>query len=125
MRCWYEAKSGSLRSTERPVGGNDVQYQTVTASPANGAAINLTTKASEVYRKSIAYTQKAITIGTADLVLPRKAVEEAARANYDGVSVRILTDYLPGSDQLATRIDVLFGFKYIRPEWLCVVADRV
>jgi hypothetical protein len=106
-------------------GGPQVQYQTVDSSPINGAAIVLVTPASGVYRKSLAYTQKAITMATADLVMPRKAVEEAARTNYDGVSMRILTDYLPLTDQLATRVDVLFGFKYIRPEWLCVVADKI
>jgi hypothetical protein len=106
-------------------GGNDVQYQTVVSSPANGAAMLLVTQSGEVYRKSIAYVQKAITLATADLVMPRKAVEEAARANYDGIAMRVLTDYLPNSDQLATRVDVLFGFKYIRPEWCCVIADKV
>jgi hypothetical protein len=106
-------------------GGPDVQYQTVDASPINAAAMVMVSKSGEVYRKSIAYVQKAITLATADLVMPKKAVEEAARAVYDGISVRILTDYLPNSDQLATRIDVLFGFKYIRPEWCCVVADKV
>ncbi len=106
-------------------GGADVQYQTVVSSPANGAVITMASKSGEVYRKSIAYAQKAITMATADLVLPRKAVEEAARAQYDGISMRVLTDYLPNSDQLATRVDVLFGQRYIRPEWCCVVADKV
>ena len=105
--------------------GSDVQYQTVTVSPANGANILMVTKASEVYRKNLAYVQKAVTLATADLVIPRKAVEEAARAEYDGISMRILTDYLPGSDQLATRVDVLFGYLYIRPEWLTIVANKV
>ena len=106
-------------------GGPDEQYQTVDSSPVNGATMNLVTPAGAVFRKSIAFVQKAITMGTADLVMPKKAVEEAARAEYDGISMRILTDYLPGSDQLATRIDVLFGQTYIRPEWCCVVADRI
>lgn len=106
-------------------GGADVQYQTVDTSPLNGAAMRLVTKAGEVYRKSIAYCYKAVTMASADLVLPRKAVEEAGRANYDGISMRILTDYLPGTDQLATRVDVLFGQLFIRPEWCCVVADKV
>lgn len=105
--------------------GNDVQYQTVTASPANGANVLMVTQSGEVYRKNLAYVQKAVTLATADLVIPRKAVEEAARAEYDGISMRILTDYLPGSDQLATRVDVLFGYRYIRPEWLCVIANAV
>jgi len=106
-------------------GGADQQYQTVDALPINGAQMRLVTPAGSVYRKSLAYTQKAVTMASADLVMPKKAVEEAARTSYDGVSMRMLTDYLPLTDQLATRLDVLFGFKYIRPEWLCVIADRV
>jgi hypothetical protein len=106
-------------------GGADQQYQTVDALPINGAAMVLVTPASSVYRKSLAYTQKAVTMASADLVMPKKAVEEASRTSYDGVSMRMLTDYLPLTDQLATRLDVLFGFKYIRPEWLCVVADKI
>ena len=105
--------------------GTTVQYQTVDALPVNGAQVRLVNKASEVYRKSIAFVKKAVTMATADLVLPRKAVEEAARAVYDGISMRVLTDYLPNSDQLATRVDVLYGFLYIRPEWLCVIAGKV
>lgn len=107
------------------IAGVSQQYQTVDASPLNGAAMILATKASEVYYRSLAYVQKAITMATADLVLPRKAVEEAARANYDGISMRVLTDYLPGTDQLATRVDVLFGSLTTRPEWVCIVADAV
>lgn len=112
-------------TTAYPYGYETVQYQTVTASPANGADVLMVTKSGEIYRKSIAYVQKAVTLATADLVIPRKAVEEASRAVYDGISMRALTDYLPNTDQLATRVDVLFGFKYIRPEWLCAVADKV
>src|ERR1700748_801141 len=116
---------GLIPSATFVAGGPDQQYQTVDASRLNGAALRMVTKSSEVYRKSIAYTQKAVTMATADLVLPRKAIEEGARANYDGIAMRIITDYLPMSDQLATRVDVLFGYKYIRPEWLCVVADKI
>jgi len=107
------------------VGGSNVQYQTVTASPANGASMTMATKSGEIYYKNLAYVQKAVTLATADLVMPTGAVVECARANYDGISMRVLTDYLNGSDQLATRVDVLFGYQYIRPEWLVVVADSV
>lgn len=116
---------GLIASTTGVAGGPEQQYQTVDASPLNGAQVRLVTPAGGVYRKSLAYTQKAVTMATADLVMPKKAVEEAARTSFDGVSMRMLTDYLPMTDQLATRLDVLFGFKYIRPEWLCVIADRV
>ena len=105
--------------------GTTVPYQTVNVLALTGAIVRLVNKASEVYRKSIAYVKKAITMATADLVMPRHAVEEAARAQYDGIAMRVLTDYLPASDQLATRLDVLYGFLYIRPEWCCVIAGKI
>ena len=70
------------------VGGNQVQYQTVTASPAASAAILLTTLPGVTYRKNIVYAPQAVTMATADLELPR-GVHEAAREAFDGVSMRI------------------------------------
>lgn len=109
-----------------PIGGQPVQYQTVTASPANGAAINPTNglNASQTYRKNFAYAPEAVTLATADLEMP-KNVHEAAREQFDGVSMRMVTDYFIGTDQLITRLDVLYGYLWIRPEWAVVVADQV
>jgi hypothetical protein len=73
----------------------------------------------------MAYVQKAITMATADLILPKGAVIEAARAVYDGVSFRIISDYLPATDQVVTRYDLLFGSLTTRPEWCCIVADKI
>lgn len=108
------------------VGGQAVQYQTVDASPAAGAAVNPTNSlaASAQYRKNFAYAPEAITLATADLELP-KGVHEAAREEFDGVSMRMITDYFIGTDQLITRLDVLYGYLWIRPEWACVVADAM
>ncbi len=105
--------------------GTTVQYQTVNELPLNGAQVRLVTQSGEVYRRSMAYVQKAITMATADLVLVKGAVVECSRAVYDGVSMRVLTDYLPASDQIITRTDLLFGSLTTRPEWTCAVADRV
>jgi hypothetical protein len=109
-----------------PVAGQPVQYQTVTASPANGAAVNpaLTLAASTKYRKNFAYAPEAVTLATADLEMPRN-VHEAAREAFDGISMRMVTDYFIGTDQLITRLDVLYGFLWIRPEWAVVVADQL
>lgn len=109
-----------------PVGGQAVQYQTVTASPANAAAVNPTNglAASTAYRKNFAYAPEAVTMATADLEMPRN-VHEVARESFDGVAMRMVTDYFIGTDQLITRLDVLYGFLWIRPEWACVVADII
>lgn len=108
------------------VGGVPVQYQTVDTSPANGAAVNPVSSlaASTTYRKNFAYAPEAVTLATADLEMP-KGVHEVAREQFDGVSMRMITDYFIGTDQLITRLDVLFGFLWIRPEWACVVADAI
>lgn len=108
------------------VGGQAVQYQTVLASPANGANVNPTNglAASAIYRKNFAYAPEAVTLATADLEIPG-GVHEAARDEFDGVSMRMITDYYIGTDQLITRLDVLYGYLWIRPEWACVVADAI
>lgn len=108
------------------VGGQAVQYQTVDVSPVNGAAVNPTNglAASASYTKNFSYAPEAVTLATADLEIPH-AVHEAARESFDGVSMRMVTDYFIGTDQLITRLDVLYGYLWIRPEWACVVADII
>lgn len=106
------------------VGGVAVQYQTVTASPADTAAITLVTPASVTYRKNIVYAPQAVTMATADLELPR-GVHEAAREAFDGVSMRMVTAYNVSTDQFITRLDILYGYLFVRPEWAVVVADAL
>lgn len=108
-----------------PVGGNQVQYQTVDSTPANGAAIVLATPAGVLFRKNLAYTPEAVTMATADLVLPSQGIVEGARESFDNISMRMITDYTIGTDQLITRLDVLYGYLYVRPEWSVAVCDQI
>ena len=107
------------------VGGQTVQYQTVTSAPANGAALNQSSAvgASVTYRKNLAFAPEAVTMAVADLEMPQ-GVHEVERVTYDGISMRMLSDYMPGTDQMITRLDVLYGYLWIRPEWAVVVADQ-
>lgn len=98
--------------------------QTVAASPANGAVISSPINSGETYRKNFVMAPGAVTMVTADLELPG-GVHEAARENLDGVSMRMVTFYNGVTDQMTTRLDVLFGYAWIRPEWAVVVADAV
>jgi len=107
-----------------PSGGSPVQYQTVDSSPANGAAITPMTLASTVYRKNLAFIPDAVTMATADLELP-KNMQETARERMDGVSMRMVTGFDIKSDQFITRLDVLYGYVWVRPEWAVVVADII
>jgi hypothetical protein len=106
-----------------PSGGNSVQYQTVTASPANSAALALLSPATTTYRKNIAFVPEAITMATADLEIPPNV--ESAREQFDGVSMRMVRQYVVGTDQTGTRLDVVWGALWIRPEWAVVIADAV
>ena len=100
-------------------------FNTVTASPANSAAISLVMPASSQYRQNIAYYPEAFTLATADLEMPTAGVVQAARANFDGISLRMIEAYDVMSDSLITRLDILYGYAAIRPEWSAVVADIV
>lgn len=104
--------------------GVAVQYQTVVASPANGAAISLATKPGETYIRNFAYAPEAVTMATADLFLPGGVID-AGRSVYDGVSMRMVTQYAIGTDQAISRLDVLFGTTWPRGEWGVIVADSV
>lgn len=99
------------------------QYQTVDVSPGNAAAVRLVTLAGSTFRKNISFAPEAITMVTADLEKP--PMTECSRKEYDGISLRVLRSYVPGTDQTVTRADVLFGFLYIRPEWGVIVADAI
>lgn len=104
-------------------GDGAVQYQTVDVSPDNAAAISLFGPASATFRKNIQFAPQAVTMVTGDLPLPPKT--EASRSQYDGVSLRTLRAYVPGTDQIVTRCDALFGYLYVKPEWGTIVADAV
>lgn len=107
-----------------PVSGQTVQYQTVTASPADAATITLVQKAGETARKNLVLAPEAVTIAFAELEMPR-GVHEVSRVTDDNVSIRILTDYIPTTDQMVTRLDVLYGYTWVRPEWGCSVYDAL
>lgn len=108
-----------------PTAGADVQYQTCATAPANAAAIALVNTASEVYRKNIAYVPELVTAAFCDLKLPT-GNGKAARDNYDGMALRVIRDfYNVQTDQFVDRVDALYGFTYIRPEWGVILADRV
>jgi len=97
-------------------------YQTVDASPADGAAIVVMGTASTAYPQNLAFHKDAFVLGTADLELPG-GVDMSARASDDesGLSLRIVRAYDINNDTFPCRIDVLYGWKTVYSE----LADRV
>lgn len=105
------------------VGGQPVQYQTVDTSPADGAVLTPYLAASTTYRNNFRYSPQAITMATGDLPLPANKV--TARHKYDNVSMRMARDWMVGTDQEITRVDVLFGSLTVRPQWGSRVPDKI
>jgi hypothetical protein len=68
------------------------------------------------YINSLAYHKDAFTFVSADLEMPR-GVDFAAREVFDGISLRVVRQYDVVNDKFPCRIDVLFGYKTVRPDW--------
>ena len=91
---------------------------TVDSFPADNAAVTFVGTASTAYPQNLIYHKDAITFATADLVMPQ-GVDMAARANHNGISLRVVRQYDINNDRMPCRIDVLYGFSTIRPQMAC------
>jgi len=92
--------------------------QNVSAGPADNAALTFVGTASTAYPMNIAYHEDAFALVTADLEMP-KGVDFAAREVFDGISMRIVRQYVIANDKFPCRIDVLYGYKAVRPQLAC------
>ena len=72
------------------------------------------------YALGLMYHKDAFTFATAELPL-MGASEKCVRKTYDGLSLRVWQDSDIRNDELLTRIDILYGFAVIRPDWASVV----
>ena len=95
----------------------------VAAGMANGAALSKIGAASTVYKPSLAFHEDAFAFATADLVMP-SGVDFASRQVMDGISMRIVRQYDISGDKFPCRLDVLYGFKTIRPELACRILSN-
>jgi hypothetical protein len=91
---------------------------TVDSFPADNAAVTFVGTASTGYPQNLIYHKDAITFATADLLMPQ-GVDMAARANHNGISLRVVRQYDINNDRMPCRIDVLYGFGTIRPQMAC------
>ncbi len=78
--------------------------------------------ASTGYVQNLMYHKDAFTFVTADLPLMANS-EKSVRQTYDGISLRCWQDSDIRNDEMLTRIDILYGFKAIRPQWACRVTS--
>ncbi|WP_337187015.1 P22 phage major capsid protein family protein [Phenylobacterium sp.] len=97
--------------------------QTVSALPGDNVAITVLGTGSQAHGISLAYQKDAFAFATADLMMPR-GVDWASREVFDGVSMRIVRQYDINNDKFPCRLDVLYGFRTLRPQLACRLANR-
>ena len=91
---------------------------TVNSFPASSAVLTFLGGSATQYAQNLVYHKDAITFATADLLLPQ-GVDMASRQVHNGISMRIVRQYDINNDRMPCRIDVLYGYKVIRPQMAC------
>lgn len=92
--------------------------QNCVASNTTTAAVAFVGSASAGYRQGLMYHKDAFAFVTADLPLMGGA-DKCARTMQDGISLRVWQDGDIRNDELLTRVDILYGYQCIRPEFAC------
>lgn len=98
--------------------------QNVSGSPADNAAITVAGVASTAHGISLAFHRDAFAFATADLEDVSKYGAWGAREMFDGISIRIARQYAISSDTVPCRIDVIYGYKTIRPQLASRLANN-
>lgn len=90
--------------------------QNVSAFPADGDAITPVGAASTAYEQGLAYHPSAFKMVTAPLYAPN-GVDLVATETVDGITVNVVRDFDVLTRKVITRLDVLYAFDKVRPEW--------
>ena len=80
--------------------------------------IRFTGAASATYAQPLMYYRDAFTFATAPLPMMADAARCVVKT-YDGISLRVWEGSDIRNDEKLTRIDILWGFAAIRPQWAC------
>lgn len=105
------------------------QYQNVDSLPLEDAVVQVFGHASSyagiICPQNMVFHKDAFVLGCADLELP-KGMAMAARASdpESGLSIRFIKGYDIVNDRELSRLDILYGWKCIYPEFACRVVGQ-
>ena len=102
QNCWISGGSTSIADLED------------NATVMYGAGSSL------VYQSNLMYHKEAFTFVTADLPIMDDAIR-CVRRVQDGLSIRCWQGSDIRNDELLLRLDILYGYKTLRPSWACRV----
>jgi hypothetical protein len=109
------AAAGAWAVSPTPITSGAKQNIVINSAGSNKTVVVAGT-ASGADTTSLLYQKDAFTFATADLIMP-KGVDFGAREVMDGISLRVVRAYDINNDNLPCRIDVLYGYKTLRPQW--------
>lgn len=110
----YSGGGGSVSISPPIITAGAKQNVSVSATSTT-AVISIAATSTAPSGISMLYHKNAFTFATADLVMP-KGVDFSAREVLDGISMRIVRQYDINNDKLPCRVDLLYGYKAIRPQ---------
>lgn len=88
----------------------------------NSKTLTFIGDASKSYVQNLMYHKDAFTFVTAELPTMSDSVR-CVTQTYDGLSIRVWQQSDINNDVLLTRIDMLYGFAAIRPQWACRITS--
>jgi hypothetical protein len=118
----FASGATTIKLSPSIVVGGAKQNVTIPTTSAT-AAISWAGTASTAHGISLAYQKGAFAFATADLPVP-KGTDMAAREVFDGISMRLVRDFDIINGRFLARIDVLYGYKAIRPQLAVRLANR-
>lgn len=110
-----QAAAGAWAVSPTPITSGAKQNITIVSAGAS-KAVAVGGTASDALGTSMLYQKEAFTFVTADLIQPN-GVDFARREVLDGISMRIVRQYDINNDNMPCRIDVLYGYKTLRPQF--------
>jgi len=111
------ASTGPATLTISPPMITSGPYQTVTAAPADNAAITVKTgTAGASYPQNLGFHKNAITLAMAPLDMPSDGAS-SARESFKGISIRSVRQYDITNDKTVFRFDILYGIKAQNPDF--------
>ena len=92
--------------------------QNCSGAPTDGDDITFVGDLSSNYVQPLMYHKEAFQFVSADLPIMDDA-HKCVRRNSEGLSMRVWQASDIRNDELLMRIDILYGFAALRPEWAC------
>jgi len=110
-----QTTTGAWPVSPTPITSGAKQNVTIVSAGASKAVTFFGTL-SDPLTTSLLYQKEAFTFVTADLDMPN-GMDFARREVLDGISMRVIRGYDINNDMFPTRIDVLYGYKTVRPQF--------